>query len=157
MWWHSRFGNFPDAAIDRRAELRFIACCARRGAAVCHSFCPGHYNNMHDPAHPSPRRLPFTFAKRHGVLFDGLRLQARRGASLNALHEAQRFVGSGLACDWLDAPAFEQALSDAYQHDSSAAMQMVEGFEAQTVRVFENRCRKPKTCWSRKTTRRSSA
>ena len=85
---------------------------------------------MHDPAQPSPRRLPFTFAKRHGVLFDGLRLQARRGASLNALHEAQRFVGSGLACDWLDAPAFEQALSDAYQHDSSAAMQMVEGLGA---------------------------
>ena len=130
MWWHSRFGNFPDAPIDRRAELRFIACCAHRGAAVCHSFCPGLYNNMHDPAQPSPRRLPFTFAKRHGVLFDGLRLQARRGASLNALHEAQRFVGSGLACDWLDASAFEQALSDAYQHDSSAAMQMVEGLGA---------------------------
>ena len=62
---------------------------------------------MHTSSQPSARRLPFTFAKRHGVLFDGLRLQARRGANLNALHEARRFVGTAPACDWLDAPAFE--------------------------------------------------
>ncbi|OHC27602.1 MAG: type II secretion system protein GspE, partial [Pseudomonadales bacterium RIFCSPLOWO2_12_59_9] len=72
------------------------------------------------------RRLPFTFAKRHGVLLDGQCLQARVGASLNAVQEAQRYVGAVLPLTWLAVPAFEQALSDAYQHDSSAAMQMVE-------------------------------
>ncbi|MDO9323309.1 MAG: type II secretion system protein GspE, partial [Pseudomonas sp.] len=72
------------------------------------------------------RRLPFTFAKRHGVLLDGQCLQARVGANLNAVQEAQRYVGAVLPLSWLTVPAFEQALSDAYQHDSSAAMQMVE-------------------------------
>jgi general secretion pathway protein E len=43
------------------------------------------------------RRLPFTFAKRHGVLLqmtaEGVRLAYRAGVSLAALAEAQRFVG----------------------------------------------------------------
>ena len=74
----------------------------------------------------SLRRLPFTFAKRHGVLQGPLGLQARSGASLNAVQEAQRYVGVRLPLQWLSQPEFDQALSDAYQHDSSAAMQMVE-------------------------------
>ena len=72
------------------------------------------------------RRLPFVFARRHGVLLAGHGVQARSGASLNAVQEAQRFAGQTLALQWLSPEAFEQALSDAYQHDSSAAMQMVE-------------------------------
>ena len=76
------------------------------------------------------RRLPFAFAKRHGVLLDGSRLQARHDASLNALQEAQRFAGQVLPCQWLAPGDFEQALGAAYQHDSSAAMQMVEGLGA---------------------------
>jgi general secretion pathway protein E len=74
----------------------------------------------------SLRRLPFTFAKRHGVLQGPHGLQARSGASLNAVQEAQRYVGVLLPLQWLSPPEFDQALSDAYQHDSSAAMQMVE-------------------------------
>ncbi|WP_313087722.1 type II secretion system ATPase GspE [Pseudomonas sp.] len=80
---------------------------------------------------PLPRRLPFAFARRHGVLLlerpEGLRLCAREGAPLTALQEAQRVAGGPLALQWLPADEFEQALSAAYQHDSSAAMQMVEG------------------------------
>ncbi len=80
---------------------------------------------------PLPRRLPFAFARRHGVLLlerpEGLRLCAREGAPLTALQEAQRVAGGPLALQWLAADEFEQALSAAYQHDSSAAMQMVEG------------------------------
>jgi general secretion pathway protein E len=72
------------------------------------------------------RRLPFTFAKRHGVLRAGICLQARQGGNLNALQEAQRYIGGLLPVQWLSPAAFDQALSDAYQHDSSAAMQMVE-------------------------------
>jgi general secretion pathway protein E len=74
----------------------------------------------------SLRRLPFTFAKRHGVLQGPYGLQARSGASLNAVQEAQRYIGALLPLQWLSLPEFDQALSDAYQHDSSAAMQMVE-------------------------------
>ena len=49
------------------------------------------------PAEPPLRPLPFAFAKRHGVLlrepFGQAQLQVRRGASLTAVQEAQRFAG----------------------------------------------------------------
>lgn len=80
---------------------------------------------------PAQRRLPFAFARRHGVILlerpDGVRLCAREGAPLTALQEAQRIAGGPLAMQWLAQEEFEQALSAAYQHDSSAAMLMVEG------------------------------
>ncbi|MET1079151.1 MAG: type II secretion system ATPase GspE [Pseudomonas sp.] len=80
---------------------------------------------------PGLRRVPFAFAKRHGVLvrehLGQLQLCAREGASLTAVQEAQRFSGSLLPVSWLAVEAFEQALSLTYQHDSSAAMLMVEG------------------------------
>ena len=77
------------------------------------------------------RRLPFAFAKRHGVLVhlgaDGARVVYRPGASLAAVGEALRFVGLPLDVAEVDIATFDQALSEAYQQDSSAAMQMVEG------------------------------
>lgn len=77
------------------------------------------------------RRLPFVFAKRHGVLLqvgdDGVRVVFRPGASLMAVGEVLRFAGQALDVAELDGAAFDQALSEAYQQDSSAAMQMVEG------------------------------
>ena len=41
--------------------------------------------------------------------------------------EALRFVGLPLDVAEVDIATFDQALSEAYQQDSSAAMQMVEG------------------------------
>ena len=77
------------------------------------------------------RRLPFAFAKRHGVLLiataNGMHLAYRPGTSVTALAEAQRFAGQVQEIVPLELEAFDQALSDAYQHNSSAAMQMVEG------------------------------
>jgi general secretion pathway protein E len=77
------------------------------------------------------RRVPFAFAKRHAVLLrDHLgqrQLCARHGAALTALQEAQRFAGVLLPITWMTAEQFEQVLSLTYQHDSSAAMLMVEG------------------------------
>nr|WP_298166356.1 type II secretion system ATPase GspE [uncultured Pseudomonas sp.] len=77
------------------------------------------------------RRLPFAFAKRHGVLLiataNGMHLAYRPGTSVAALAEAQRFAGQVQEIVPLELEAFDQALSDAYQHNSSAAMQMVEG------------------------------
>ncbi|MGF6694732.1 general secretion pathway protein E [Metapseudomonas resinovorans] len=85
---------------------------------------------MNPPLVEAPlRRLPFGFAKRHGVLLlDGLEpcLAHRPGVELVALAEARRFAGRSLPLKPLSGEAFEQALAQAYQHDSSAAMQLAE-------------------------------
>src|SRR5690606_18066613 len=77
-----------------------------------------------------PRRLPFSFAKRHGVVLAAaegqLCLLHRPEVELVAIAEAQRFAGARLALRELDPAAFEQALGAAYQHDSSAATQLAE-------------------------------
>ncbi|MBM7060884.1 type II secretion system ATPase GspE [Pseudomonas sp. UL073] len=75
------------------------------------------------------RRLPFSFAKRHGVVLvteSGRTCLAHRATvELTALAEVQRFVGSRLPLQPLSAEAFERALGLAYQHDS-ASMQLAE-------------------------------
>ncbi|WP_394238976.1 type II secretion system ATPase GspE [Pseudomonas anguilliseptica] len=75
------------------------------------------------------RRLPFSFAKRHGVVVQAMQgapfLAYRPGVELVALSEAQRFVGAQLPLQALSLEAFEQALAKAYQHDS-ASMQLAE-------------------------------
>lgn len=75
------------------------------------------------------RRLPFSFAKRQGVLLlnaDGVpSLAYRPGVDPVALAEAQRFAGVQLPLQALSIEAFEQALGKAYQHDS-ASMQLAE-------------------------------
>ena len=80
---------------------------------------------------PAQRRLPFAFARRHGVIVldreDPPRLGLRQGAALTAVQEAQRVLGRRLPVTWLAPEAFDQALGAAYQHDSSAALLMVEG------------------------------
>ncbi len=85
---------------------------------------------MNPPLVEAPlRRLPFGFAKRHGVLLqDGVEpcLAHRPGVELVALAEARRFAGRSLTLRPLSLDAFEQALAQAYQHDSSAAMQLAE-------------------------------
>ncbi|MGL4317525.1 MAG: type II secretion system ATPase GspE [Pseudomonas sp.] len=83
----------------------------------------------------APRPLPFAFAKRHGVLLriasGQAQLQVRRGASLLAVQEAQRFAGGVLPLHWLEASVFEQELSNAYQRDSSEVRLMAEGLGAE--------------------------
>ncbi|WP_132650781.1 GspE/PulE family protein [Pseudomonas aeruginosa] len=81
------------------------------------------------PAAP-PRRLPFSFAKRQGLLFLCLEeqywLACRPQVELAAIAEAQRFAGRRLPLKALGEDAFNQALAASYQHDSSAAMQLAE-------------------------------
>ena len=76
------------------------------------------------------RRLPFGFAKRHGVLLLAAEptpcLAYRPAVELVALAEAQRFLGQRLPLRAISAPAFEQALAKAYQHEAGA-MQLAEG------------------------------
>jgi general secretion pathway protein E len=81
------------------------------------------------------RPLPFAFAKRHGVLLredaGQVSLCLREGASLTALQEAQRFARQVLALHWLSPAEFEQALTTAYQRDSSEVRLMAEGLGAE--------------------------
>ncbi|MGE8360012.1 type II secretion system ATPase GspE [Pseudomonas sp.] len=80
-------------------------------------------------AESSPRRLPFSFARRHGVVVlneaDTACLAHRPAVELVALAEAQRFIGRQLPLRALTREAFEQALARAYQHESGS-MQLAE-------------------------------
>lgn len=80
----------------------------------------------------SPGRLPFTFAKRNGVILtrdaDGQPIVlVRPGAVHSALAEANRVSGGRARFSSIDPGAFDEALNAAYQNDSAEAMQMVEG------------------------------
>ncbi len=79
-----------------------------------------------------PLRLPFGFAKRHGVLVDSLDgdtavLLVRDGASLTAMAEARRYLGRQVRFCRANGEDFAARLGSAYQSDSSDAMQVMEG------------------------------
>jgi len=78
-------------------------------------------------------RLPFGFAKRHGVLLlpesgSGIpRVVFKPGLDVGVLAEVRRFVGGRFECAEVDAATFDQHLSLAYQNDSGEAMEMIQG------------------------------
>lgn len=78
--------------------------------------------------------LPFSFARRHGILLQpGGAAKApaealfKPGLQPLALAEAQRLAGRLLSPREVDAATFDQCLAEAYQKDSDAAKQMIEG------------------------------
>ena len=76
------------------------------------------------------RVLPFSFAKRHGVLIrelvDGKADTVyRTGASPLSLAEARRFAGVPLQLTRVSAEAFDAVLQQSYEQGSHKAMQMV--------------------------------
>ncbi|MBV1876389.1 MAG: type II secretion system ATPase GspE [Pseudomonadales bacterium] len=79
------------------------------------------------------RRLPFTFAKRHGVLLLPRNDETPRevvfkpGMSPQVMAEIRRFIGASFACKEVDVATFDRHLSLTYQDDSGEAMQMIEG------------------------------
>jgi len=80
-----------------------------------------------EAAASSARQLPFSFAKRFGVLLGQADLlYCRYDVSLKAIGEAQRWAGKVLKLERLDDEAFGQQLSAHFEHNSSSAMQMVE-------------------------------
>ncbi len=77
-------------------------------------------------------RLPFTFAKRNGVVLtrndDGDPIAyVRPGANPMALLEVNRLVHGKVGFTHVDAGEFDDVLTRAYENDSAEAMQMVEG------------------------------
>ena len=82
-------------------------------------------------------QLPFSFAKRHGLLVrehDGQPsvLLCRDGASLASIAEAQRFLGAALDMERVNEAQFDMELQQAYERGSGPAMQMMDGFEEET-------------------------
>jgi general secretion pathway protein E len=78
------------------------------------------------------RLLPFSFAKRHGLLVHGYadgRAQTlvRRDASPASLAEVRRFIGRPLRLAVVDAKEFDALLQAYYEQGSQRAMQMVDG------------------------------
>jgi general secretion pathway protein E len=78
---------------------------------------------------PVARALPFSFAKRHGVLIreiDGGSADAvyRSGASPLSLAEARRFAGVPLRLTRVNAEDFDTMLQQTYEQGSQMAMQM---------------------------------
>jgi general secretion pathway protein E len=83
------------------------------------------------------RALPFSFAKRHGVLIrdiiDGKADTVyRAGASPTSLAEARRFAGMPLKLTRVTSDAFDGLLQQTYEQGSHAAMQMVGNLDEHT-------------------------
>ena len=77
------------------------------------------------------RRLPFTFARRHGVLAMGVedgraRVMCRPAVSAFTLAELRRHLGVPLRLHTVSADEFEALLQKQYEHGSGEAMQMME-------------------------------
>ena len=80
------------------------------------------------------KMLPFSFAKRHGVLIRELGTEAadvayRDGASPLSLAEARRFAGVPLKLSRVSKEVFNSLLQSSYEHGSHKAMQMVDGLD----------------------------
>ena len=87
-----------------------------------------------DAVEPAHRSLPFSFAKRHGVLIrhvDDKQGEAvyRSGASSLSLVEARRFAGVPLTLSRVSAEAFDALLQESYEGDGTNAAQMVDGLD----------------------------
>ena len=88
-------------------------------------------------ATPTLKKLPFSFAKRHGVLIrdveDGVANAVyRAGASPLSLAEARRFAGMPLKLTRVTADAFDGLLQKSYEQGSQMAMQMVGDLDEHT-------------------------
>lgn len=79
-------------------------------------------------------RLPFTFARIHGVLLDrdgdNPSLLHRPGLKLDVLLEIQRKLGAGFALSELSDLEFKRRLNEAYQRDNNEAVQVAEDMGA---------------------------
>jgi len=72
-------------------------------------------------------RLPFSFARRHGVLLEAGQLLCRHDTPLAVLAEVRRRHGTPPRSQVLDAEAFALRLAEHYRDGQDDAMQMAEG------------------------------
>ncbi|BBP83940.1 type II secretion system protein E [Pseudomonas sp. Pc102] len=79
----------------------------------------------------SSARLPFAYARRHGVLLDAGQLLCRADAALAIVAEVRRQHGEPTLCQVLDADAFAERLALCYQDGQGDAQQVAEGLDEQ--------------------------
>jgi hypothetical protein len=105
-------------------------------------------------------RLAYGFAKQRGLVVLGLdgdaaRIGLRDGADPTALIEARRVIGRPLRVEPLGRAAFDKVLSEAY---AGERLSSGDDFDLPAVlKVWWRTSPPPPTCWTRPTTRRSSA
>ena len=80
------------------------------------------------------RALPFSFAKRHGVLIremtgDGADAVYRAGASPLSIAEVRRYMGVPLRLSRVSPEIFDSLLQASYEQGSQKAMEMVGGLD----------------------------
>jgi len=85
-----------------------------------------------DTTTPVSRALPFSFAKRHGVLIRDISGSEadtvyRPGATAMSLAEARRFAGVPLKLSRVSHEVFDTLLQESYEQGSNKAMHMVDG------------------------------
>ncbi|MCE7903042.1 MAG: type II secretion system protein GspE, partial [Gammaproteobacteria bacterium PRO9] len=81
--------------------------------------------------------LPFAFAKRHGVLINGLEdgvplTIVRADARLTAISEVRRFVDGPIRLRLVPPEEFDRQLQQTYERESNNTMQMVDGLGEDT-------------------------
>ena len=84
------------------------------------------------------RVLPFSFAKRHGVLIQKFSDETadavyRSGASPLSIAEVRRFAGVPLNLSRVSSEVFDTLLQESYEQGSHQAMQMVDGLDLTQV------------------------
>ncbi len=92
-------------------------------------------SNPLTPDAQTVERLPYAFAKRHGVisarrLEEGFELWVRPGVRAGVLAEVQRALGGPLALRELANEAFDAALARAYERGASHAAEIVTDMDA---------------------------
>ncbi|HVL00248.1 MAG TPA: type II secretion system ATPase GspE [Dongiaceae bacterium] len=78
------------------------------------------------------KRLPFSFAKRHGVVVEQIgevdaMVAYKTGIAPGTIVEIRRYLGMPIQFNEVNDAEFERRLSKAYENNSNEAMQMVEG------------------------------
>lgn len=78
------------------------------------------------------KRLPFSFAKRHGVVIEQIgdvdaMVAYKPGMTPATIVEIRRYLGMPIQFNEVNDAEFERRLSKAYENNSNDAMQMVEG------------------------------
>ncbi|MGI9232638.1 MAG: type II secretion system ATPase GspE [Woeseiaceae bacterium] len=87
-----------------------------------------------EAAETSARSLPYSFAKRHGVLIRSIDdaeadTVFRTGVTPLSIAEARRFAGVRLKLTRVSAEVFDTALQEFYERDRTKASQMVDGLD----------------------------
>lgn len=80
----------------------------------------------------APRRLPFAFAKRHGVLVaedrgEALAVMHREDIAPESLIELRRYFGVPLQLQAISGAEFDRLLQQTYESDSNSTQQVMEG------------------------------